>query len=237
MSLLHATLGRPQKALAAMMLFHDRCVDPASVEYIFAVEESDETAPQLIHELALRVLNFQRVHVIEVRGRSSAAAWDAAAKASQGQLLIQAQDAVDPPERWDRILVERIESTLGAAWVMYPACIAVSDGYRKGRLMTTAIITRNRMWQEGCFIPPAYQSVFSDDELSYRLIRDAAAGRCRLIEARDIVFLHRHHYHDPSVPSDATYLHENSDVAYATGAMLFAKRNPEAVRDGIRNWS
>jgi hypothetical protein len=94
-----------------------------------------------------------------------------------------------------------------------------------------------RAQQEGHFICPEYLSVFSDDEITYRAIRDTRAGICEFVDARDIIFRHRHHYHDKTIPFDATYSRENSAEAYIQGERVFYTRNPEARTDGIRSWA
>ena len=243
-SICHATLGRPEKAIAAMRMWFDRADRPQDVEYIFACNYGDPSA-EMIQSTLTYTNSPARVIMGDFPG--SAAAWDAAAKASQGTILIQAQDDVEPPQGWDTELVKRaslvsVEQQLiqsGAIWPdwkMMPFFIAVSDGYRKDTFCFMAIMSRAYYERKGEFIHPGFLSVFSDDDVFYRARRDARDGKCALIEARDLVFLHRHHYHDPAVRYDATYAKENSSEAYAQGATLFAQRNPEAATDGLKNW-
>lgn len=188
-----------------------------------------------------------QVKIVTGQFNGSAPAWDAAAKASSGLVLIQAQDDVEPPEGWDNSIWNALERAPGTAFLQFaegppvpysvePAFIAVSDGFRKDKLCCTAIMNRARYEQCGEFLHPGYISVFSDDDVAIRAYADAAAGKCSLIEARDLVFLHRHHYHDKSVPMDATYERENSSKAYAHGQALFMKRNADLVAKGFKTW-
>jgi hypothetical protein len=214
-----------------MRMWFERAAKPEDVEYIFACNRDDPTLPALKDALDKQPHGGR---AITNNFHGSAPAWDAAANASTGSVLIQAQDDVEPPRGWDAALLkEYINGTVGAA---SPAFIAVSDGYRKDRLCCTAIMNRARYEQCGHFLCPEYLSVFSDDEVTYRAYRDQLAGLCTVIEARDLIFLHRHAYHDASVPMDATYAKENSAEAYRIGAALFAKRNPQAAVDGVRDW-
>jgi hypothetical protein len=235
-SVLHATLGRPHKALQAMHRWFQRAARAVDVEYIFAVNDDD--ASRRVIEDALRVLEIDiPVRMITGRFQGSAAAWDAAAKESLGDILIQAQDDVEPPARWDCSILFAIDKTeLAFVWSKIPVFIAVSDGFRKDKLCCTAIMNRARYMQQGEFLHAGYLSVYSDDEVTLRAYADAAEDLCQVIEARDLVFLHRHHYHDPSVPMDSTYRKENSAEAYAHGQTLFVQRNEKALAAGFRTW-
>lgn len=241
-SVLHATLNRPEKAVAAMRMWLDRAANPSQVEYIFACNADDPSFSRIL-ELGGKVP--ARYELGPFKG--SAAAWDAAAKVSTGEVLIQGQDDVEPPEGWDVALHERMEREMALATLEFasgerrtysvnPAFIAVSDGFRKDRLCCTAIMNRARYEQQGEFLHAGYLSVFSDDEVTYRAYRDQRDGKCTVIEACDLVFLHRHHYHDKSIPFDSTYEKENSQEAYQFGRQLFTARNPFACCDGVRDW-
>ena len=120
--------------------------------------------------------------------------------------------------------------------LLAPLVIAVSDGYRKDALQTIAICNRARYEQVGEFIHAGYRSVFSDDDFTIRGLADSADGKCTLIDARDLTFTHRHHYHDKSVPWDPVYARGNSTEAYAQGQALFMKRNSHLVARGLKTW-
>lgn len=234
-SILHATYGRPEKAVAAMRMWFDRAANPSAIEYIFAVNSDDESRHELLERARAFAMSTNTDQII-TRGdfAGSAPAWDAAARISTGQLLIQGQDDVEPPHGWDFQLHKRMMAQ--PEWYGSPAFIAVSDGYRTDGICCTAIMNRARYEQQGEFLHAGYISVFSDDEVTYRARRDARDGKCTLIDARDLTFLHRHHYHDKSVPMDATYERENSAEAYRIGGALFVARNPWARTDGLRTW-
>lgn len=227
-SLLHATYGRPKKAVEAMRHSLLNAATPGNVEYIVAVEDTDLESMKAFDETEARVVSGQF--------GGSAPAWDAAAKVAKGELLVQMQDDLVLPMDWDRMLLERITPEYHTPFPPRPLVIRVSDGFRKDSLLCTAIINRARYEQVGEFLHAGYRSVYSDGEFTLRAILDAKAGKCTLIDARDITFLHRHHYHDPSVPMDATYARENSNEAYAQGLRLFNERNPGWRRSGVVDW-
>lgn len=238
-SLLHATFGRPQKAYEAMRRFRARASMPYSHEYIFAVNSDDLTVPILrgLLEKDDPIVQWARVEIIEDHFKGSAPAWDAAAKASTGYILVQAQDDVEPPEEWDHLLIEKIMAEVPSPkWQEVPFFIQVADGYRKDSLMCSAICSRPYYQLKGEFLHSGYQSVFSDDEYSVRAYCDAADRVCQWIEAREIVFKHEHHYHNAAVPMDATYQRENSAEAYTHGQKLFLERNQRQLNRGFRTW-
>ena len=235
-SVLHATYLRPQKAIEAMGRWFEKASYPDLLEYVFALNSDDPTAHEVVNSAVVQRYRGRNIHIIQDLFSGSAPAWDAAAKKSHSPLLIQGQDDIEPPDKWDVSLMEKLMAR-GANWPGHSIVVAVSDGYRTDGLICTAIMTRERMKQEGHFICPAYLSVFSDDDVTYRAIKHSREGTCELIDARDLVFRHRHHYHDKTVPFDETYAKENSNEAYAQGAKVFFARNPEAHTDGIRSWA
>ncbi len=233
-SIIHASYGRPEKALRARRMWLERCVNPERVEYAFCLNEDDPERNRIIG-------NTETLHDEIILGPfiGSAHAWYAGAIHSKGALLIQASDDLEPPQDWDLDLCKRVEWEAGPDWFNLPIFVDTCDGYRKadGELCTAAIMTRAYAEQKGDFVAPCYRSVFSDDENHYRAKKDARDGKVKLIVARDLVFLHRHHYHEPkTVPFDATYARGNSAEAYAIGEKLFFERNPEARTDGLRTW-
>lgn len=235
-SVLHATRGRPKKAAEAMRMWQDRAQRPSDVQYILCCDEDDETRFDAIRATS-ELDRFAHSCYVDHPGTGSASAWDFAAKFSIGHILIQAQDDVEPPLHWDLLLLQAIARLpLIFDDGPRPFFIAVSDGFRKDRLCCTAIMNRDRYKQCGEFLHAGYMSVFSDDEVTYRAYRDQRDKKCEVIEVRDLVFLHRHHYHDKTVPMDATYERENSPEAYRIGGALFAQRNPDAFKDGLRDW-
>ena len=228
-SVIHATLGRPDKAMATRKLWMERAGVPDAVEYIFVVNIGDETGEQL-------TMRGQNEKIIWADVKYSAPAWNVGATAATGELFVQGQDDVEPPHGWDVQLYNLCRLHGGRDT---PLFIGVGDGYRKGEaaaLCCTAIMTRAYRDLEGCFLYPGYRSVFSDDEATYRALRHDRDGEAKFIHAKDLTFLHRHHYHDKTVPWDQTYAHENDPAAYSLGQRLFLERNPRALTDGLKRW-
>ena len=226
-SVLHATYGRPEKAYSAMKMWLARA-GAAPIEYIFAVNSDDPTADRL----AALIID-QPVKVVTGDFIGSAAAWDAAAKQSTGRTLVQGQDDVEPPQDWAKDLLDLLMAHGG---LITPMFVAVSDGFRKDDFCHMAIMNRAYYELAGEFTHSGYISVWSDAEVYYRAHVFDRKKLAHLIKAKEIVFLHRHHYHDKSVPMDTTYARENSCEAYEKGVHLFRRRNPEASGMVLTTW-
>jgi hypothetical protein len=211
----------------------NRAANPIEVEYILAANSDDSTRPQLGPISQRGKIGLTKVVSAPFKG--SAPAWSVAAEVCSSLILIQMQDDLELPQDWDRLLLEQLETYVGKDWQKEPVVIAVGDGYRKDGLLCTAICSRVRYEQQG-FLCADYLSVFSDDEFTYRALRDARDGKCQFVDARHIVFKHEHAYHNKDIPMDATYQRENSAEAYTIGQAIFAARNPQAATDGIKTW-
>jgi hypothetical protein len=239
-SVLHETNGRPEKAFAAMRMFHNRAKAPEDVEYIFAVNLDDPSLlefKRLYDEASIdESLNFKFFSYVLGHFKGSAPAWNAAYEASEGAILIQGQDDIEPPELWDVTIKGLAQGHGGEDWRNAPFSIAVSDGYRKDALCCTAIMSRAYAETEGHFLYPEYTSVFSDDDFTIRAIANAADGRAQFIQARDVVLKHEHHYHNKEIPFDATYERENSAKAYSSGERIFMERNKRLIERGFKTW-
>lgn len=210
-SLCHATRGRPSQARECRRRWLEAAAKPGRVEHIFAVDGDD---PDSIRELA-----DLKPRIVAETGGGCVAAWNAAAGAATGRILVQLSDDWIPIPNWDGILVGRIGN------VRIPRALRISDGHRTDDLLCMAILTRARMKRQGWFLPPAYTGIYSDDEFSFRAYEDGA-----VIDARDVVFTHAHPNYDPSVPMDETYRRQNENARYAEAKRLFLQRNPEAKK-------
>lgn len=216
-SVIHATLGRPQQALAIRELWLSRAKNPNGIQYIFGLHSFDEKSGAL--------KGFP--HAITDRPGAGPNLASAASIAT-GEVFVQAQDDIFPPEGWDEIILNRLGD------LTVPKFLAVSDGHRNDRLCVTSIMTRPYVEQKaiscdgGGFGHDGYHSMYWDTENTYRAYKDGV-----VTEAKDVVFFHNHPAFVPGLPWDQTYQIENAPEHYKTGAELFNQRNPEAATDGI----
>lgn len=211
-SLLHATRGRPEQALKAREYFFKAAVCPLGIEHIFAIDPDDTES--------LEKLKLYR-HVVVENPNGCVKAWNAAAEACRGHVMLQLSDDWLPCLEWD----EKCWAAFGD--VSKPAVLAVSDNRRKDALMCMAILTRARYEQQGKEVfSPEYFGVYSDNEFSFRAYRDGV-----VIDARkSVIFQHNHPcFEGKSLEQmDATYQRQNAQARYDEGRAIFERRNPDA---------
>lgn len=208
-SILHATKGRAQQAINNYWHWLNLCEKPERVEYIFAVDEGDEVTLASVKGLR---------HVVVPSGGGSVAAWNAAAKASRGEILIQMSDDWTTFPGWDSAILDRMGANDSEK------VLAISDGRRKDDLLCMAILNRKRYEAQGNLFFEGYKSVYSDNEFTHRAFKDGV-----VVDGKEIVFTHHNPYFETGkFDADAIYLESNSDERYKEGEELFLERNPDA---------
>lgn len=200
-SLLHATRGRPQGAVIARKLWYDLADHPDEIEHIFAFDNDDADSH------CLRRFN----HVELQPGGGCVAAWNAAAAASLGQVLIQLSDDWTPVQGWDTLILNRLGD------LKQPRVLAISDGHRNDDLLCMAICTRAYYGQDCFLFHPEFTGVYSDNWFT-----ELAHARGQVIQARDIVFDHRHPIFTGK-PMDATHAAQNAPERYVQGKAVLEK--------------
>lgn len=209
-SLLHATRGRSTQAVSTREIWLNAASNPSRVEHIFAVDADDSVSAEMAKQF---------VSVISDR-KSCVAAWNMAAKASRGDILLQLSDDWTPPLGWDEKLLEVIG---GKDPQKEQFVIAPHDGSRTDDLLCMAILSRARYEaQGGEMFFDGYESVFSDNEFTHRAYKDNV-----VIDARKALRFEHHHPAFGKAKMDATYAHNNSDERYKAGEALFKARNPQ----------
>jgi hypothetical protein len=207
---MHATRGRAKAAIAARDRWLQAAEYPERVEHIFAFDRDD-------NESVVGLTGFRHV-VVEERDKGCVAAWNLAAQASKGQILIQLSDDWLPIRHWDTKIAARFRD------VSKPGVLRVSDGRRVDDLLAFAIFTRAYLeLLKGKFLASDYFGVYSDDEFSFR-----AYQRGVVIDARDIVFEHCHPSFFAEAVYDETHRRQNDEARYREGREIFLRRNPSA---------
>jgi hypothetical protein len=149
--------------------------------------------------------------------KSCVAAWNLAAKAARGDLIVQLSDDWLPTPNWDLKLLDLVK---GRDLATEQIVIAVNDGHRKDSLLCMAILSRARLQAQGDLFFEGYESVFSDNEFSVRAFADGV-----VVDARDRITFEHVHPAFGVAPMDKTYQHNNSTERYAAGKALFQSRN------------
>ena len=195
-SLLHATRGRFQQAAGARRKWMEKAANQDAIEHIFALDADDAES--------LQYLTLWR-NVVVAPGGGPVRAWNAAAEACNGHVLIQLSDDWEPPMGWDQIILDRIGDTSKSA------VLQIWDGYREDQLLCMAILTRARYIEQGYLFHPDFFSMYSDNWFSHCAFRDGV-----VIDARDVVFEHLHPAFGKA-EMDATYARSNDSVNYKAG--------------------
>lgn len=207
-SLLHATRGRPEPCHAARKLWLDLAKNPSCVEHLFAVDEDDEVVLRATE-------NFHRTIVEKPNG--SGKAFNAAAAASTGHVMILMADDVVPPRHWDELILARMGEKLHQ-----PLVLAVWDGARPDALIVWPICTREYYKLHPEFLGP-YHGIGGDIEFSWRAFQSGC-----VLEAREILFFHDHPF-TTGKALDSVYSQQNHPIQFSRALALFFKRNPEAL--------
>lgn len=234
-SLLHATRGRPKKALETRDNFLAAALNPLCIEHIFAIDEDDKES--------LEALKWYR-HVVVKQPRGCVKAWNAAAADSSGQVLVQLSDDWFPAQHWDEFMwlalaeeaKKRGDKDVGET----PLVLAISDGHRKDDLLCMAILTRARYQQQTvtgkingatfdnfpCLFHPEYFGIYSDNHFSWRAYDDGV-----VVQARHITLDHQHPIWAGIPPEkwDETHRRQNEDARYIEGKEIFNRLNPSHI--------
>jgi hypothetical protein len=188
-----------------MSLWVGRASNPEAVEHWFAIDEDDEESREKLRRFR---------HAISAEGGYSVGAWNTAAKAATGDVLIQIADDFEPPLGWDKLILDALGGDLFA-----PKVLRVSDGLREDGLITMAIVTRRWYEAHGLF-DEAFRNVYSDNDLTQRAQKAGA-----IIDAKHLVFQHVHPL-GGKVPMDATYERGNDPAEYERAKAIFQARHP-----------
>ena len=218
-SLCHATRGRPEMALAAREMWYERASSEHHYEYIFSTDDGDTST--MGNPIFASILN--RCEWIKGDNRGCVDAYNRAAWASTGQILIQVHDDVTPPQDWDLEILKRIQD------VNAPVLLKPNDGNDanpdKPWLPTVAMGTR--AWFEGKvggLFYPGYISLFCDDDLGRKAQKDGC-----FVDAPDLVFEHEWHGRKP----DATYERSYAKPNWEHGEALLRQREAAGFPDGV----
>ncbi len=227
-SVVHAT-KRPKLALEQMHRWLAAADKSSEVEWIFGVDPTDA---------ATRSVLWPEPRALVAIGGADGPlpAFNAAANASRGHILIAASDDIYPLPHWDSILKERLAMHVGYVpngsagaeagqalsrgeeerlahylkmAVTQKLAVFVSDGHRSDGLVTLQIATRP--WLDGgFFFPSELKRLYADNWFMKRALRE----HC-YVECRDLVFEHKHPFFSSPELGGCQGMHEWDEV-YAT---------------------
>lgn len=151
--------------------------------------------------------------------------WNAAAAATTGKVIINMADDFQPPQSWDRQLLELNPPN----WIEGEYVIHTEDGYVHD-IAVLGILTRKRYEKFGYTLYPQYESMFSDTEFTEVAYRDGV-----VINAKHILFEHMHCDCGKRPKDDHDRVHGGQE-RWQRGEMLFNYRKGTGfpIDDGPR---
>ena len=207
-SILHAT-ARPHLWKKS----HDAWLTEASgdheIEYILCVDkrwgfpDGYDAGPGIIVEYS------------DDGPRGTVYAWNKAAAASTGDVLILNADDFFPQQNWDIAIRDAIGDCSREA-VVRVSTGGVNDD---GGMLTLGILTRARYEGLGYVLYPKYESVVSDIDFTEHAERDGV-----VVNARHIMIAHRHGSTHSDIGWDDVYESVNRRAAYDLGEDVLAER-------------
>lgn len=208
-SLCHATARLPEGWRAAHDDWFRKAAHPERIEYILAIDAGREAELVPCANPGWRTFSVAR----NMGRRCPVDAWNAAAHASSGQLLITVSDDWFPPEGWDEALLAKIPSLEGEY------VLDVDNGDGGDWLLPFSLLTRAYWQRLGNLFDPEYEGLCADNEFTHRARRDGV-----VIAARDLKFEHR------LGPADAVYQAQRE--RYSTGLAIYQRRRQQEKLEG-----
>ena len=215
-----------------------RADHPERIEYVLSVHESRwaefDAQPNRARRPGIgRTHGWHEWTVVQNSGPDTCVAnLNNAARHSRGALLMGVADDLYPPEHWDTLVLEAMAQGLQHDGVLHSdelqrECVCVfSSGAspeRDRELMIAGAVTRNRYERYGFILDPDFESMFSDNWYGYCARRDAAEGKCQIVERLDIKFEHRHPIFGAG-RMDEAYEQQNRIEAYKRGELTFIQK-------------
>jgi hypothetical protein len=210
LSLLHATRGTPERALATRKTWLDRADDADHVEHIFGIQSDDLES---IKAFAAAKVYWSCTTPPPAWASSSVANWNICAEFSTGHILVVIADDLTPPQGWDTKLRKLPDPE--TKWSCY-----VPDSVRQDGLICHPVISRALYDKRGYVFHPDFFGVYCDNDFNVRTQLEAP-----IYSVRDLEWQHDHPTNG-SRESDSIVEHQNSETAYAYGGAKFMQKWP-----------
>jgi hypothetical protein len=214
------TSARPQGWQASAKQWLQFADHPGLVEYILCIDErwgfTEEPEPPMDTPADWKVCwNRKRMSCVD--------GWNTTAKLAAGLVLIMNADDFYPPQHWDssfcRIINDQVPD------VRSDFVLRISQSLANGNapnMLNTAILSRARYERLGYVYYPEYEGMFADDDYSEHAWMDNV-----VIDARHMVFEHRHPTTTPGVEWDDAYRYENRRESYELGKAILERRRKD----------
>lgn len=219
-SILQPTRGRPEQCLETRDAWLAAAALTGEVEHVFAVDADDAATRSALQKIANHPL--QSIVVCEPLG--SVNAWNAAAAAATGEILVLVDDDLFPCDRWDALLLEKTRDVKG------PAVFRLGVNRQGDQRVFPMALNRERLAAQGTLFHPGYHAVYADTDFWFHAERDGCVIDC----TKEIVLHHANPLIDPTVPMDDTYRAENAAKHYEEGQRTFLRRMGACLPKGFR---
>lgn len=210
-SLIHPSRSRPEKSIATMNKWFDKCSNHDHIEIIISIDTDDPSYEEyckgmFFHKYPVKLYPNIR---IEVNNNTNAVqAINNAAAVSMGDILMVVSDDTDCPEKWDNIILDATEGHKDFV-------LKVKCGIQK-RIITMPILDRVYYNRDQRIYNPIYRHSWSDTEFT-----EVAHLRGRVIVRNDIMFRHLHPEFTKE-PKDELYL--RNDKTHDEDRHIFEER-------------
>ena len=218
-SLIHATRGRAGVAAEVWKRWKATASGLHDYEYIVSLDEDDA---------ASRAVSWPDGAIICTGpdGGGSVAAYNRGCWVSTGDVVVQVQDDIDPPQHWDSEIAARIPDP------GEPQLLRVSDGTDLNRdrevpPLTVLIGTMAYFRQCGYMYHPSYIHCYGDDDHAWKGKREGI-----ITEARELVFSHTWEGPDHDMVARRNY----GDVSVNAGARALEERKRAGFPDCPELW-
>ena len=209
-SLLHATRGTPERALATRKIWIDRADEPEKVEHIFGIQSDDMES---IKAFTAANAYWWCTPPPPAWASSSVANWNVCAQFSTGDILVVIADDLTPPQGWDTQLRKLPDPT--QKWSCY-----VPDSVRQDGLMCHPVLSRALYESLEYVFCPKYHGVFCDNDFTNRAMLKAP-----IYSVKGLQWQHDHPINGTREEDDVVKI-QNSRHAYDFGSRVFSKMWP-----------
>jgi hypothetical protein len=246
-SILH-TSARPEKWREIYEAWLNEAVHPEQVEYVLCVDSRWGFNDNLASDQTLFAQWGMRPDVDKIVWNTGRRCYvdgvATAARAATGSVFIVNADDQYPAENWDAELLNVLVYSGHTSFVSVSENMArfvprvdvdfvieVSTGtpeeHSRG-IMVMPILSRARYDKHGYVFYGQYESMFADNDFCEHARQDGV-----VIDARNLLFPHRHPINDPSVFPDGAYREQNRREAYRNGAIILEWRKRIRFGDEI----
>ena len=209
-SLIHATRANPERALITAHHWFARATNPERVRHVFGVQADDTES---LRAFVAEGFDYVTTPPPPAWASSSVANWNAAAIASEGDLLLMIADDLLPPPGWDVALDPLAD-------IAEPVAVYVPDQLSNDGLMRHPVINRAFLRKRGYVFDPEFYGVFCDNDFN---VYCQVAGIKTLI-VHGLKFHHEHPIGGAAM-NPITEL-QNTEQAYAYGRKIYEGKWP-----------